>query len=293
MKYLDSISDALSFIERHLTEVLTVDLVASSIGYSKYHFQRLFHHVTGETVGQYITKRRLTEAAKYLSLRQKSVTDAAFTFGFDSHEAFTRAFAKRFGLTPSALRKTGKMPRFAMKEKLQVSYLRHIQSHRIEPLHTTIQYDKEIAGYTCDTICQKDIMSGWQRLSQAKETADATVKAPRYGVLRYPDAFGLDLSFTYLAGLEASAVSVFESKQESLEGLERWRLPAASYLVFTHKGSTQNLPLTYQYIYGSWFSQSANLLFAPYDFEYYDERFLGVDHPDSLCYIYVPVLSSP
>ena len=290
MNYLESIADALSFIEQHLTEALTVDRVASSIGYSKYHFQRLFHHVTGETVGQYITKRRLTEAAKYLSLQQKSVTEAAFTFGFESHEAFTRAFAKRFGLTPSALRKTGKIPRFAMKEKLQVPYLRHIQSHRIEPFPTTIQYEKEIVGYTCDTISQKDILSGWQRLSQAMEAADSTMKAPRYGVLRYPDVFDLDLSFTYLAGLESSSSSCFEPERE---GLERWKLPAASYLIFTHKGPTQNLPLTYQYIYGSWFSQSANLLFAPYDFEYYDEGFLGVDHPDSLCYIYVPVLLAP
>ncbi|KNB70160.1 AraC family transcriptional regulator [Brevibacillus reuszeri] len=285
MNYLESMADALSFIENHLTEALTVERIATSVGYSKYHFQRLFHHVTGETVGQYITKRRLTEAAKYLSLQQKSVTEAAFTYGFESHEAFTRAFAKRFGIPPSALRKTGRMPRFAMKERLQVPYLRHIQTHLIEPVPATIHHAREIVGYACDTISQKDILSNWQRLSRTVSEAESA-KMPRYGVLRYPDAFGLDLSFTYLAGVESSA-----SFAISTEGSERWRLPAANYLVFPHKGPTKNLPLTYQYIYGSWFSQSAHLLFAPYDFEYYDDHFLGVDHPDSLLYIYVPVLS--
>ncbi|KMZ44246.1 MULTISPECIES: helix-turn-helix domain-containing protein [Bacillales] len=283
MNYMEQITYTLSFIEKQLTEKVTLDEVAAAAGYSKYHFQRLFFHVTGETVGQYISKRRLTEAAKALSLEQKSVTEVAFTYGFDSHEAFTRAFTKRFGLPPSALRRSGKMPRYMMLEPMELPYLENIQRQSIEPIYVPAHEALNLAGCYSPSFSVRDIIGCWSRLGQ-QVGWQPTQK--RYGVLRYPDTFGLELSYTYFAGLPAS-------EHADIDGLEMLTLPASSYLVFPHKGSVQNLNLTYQYIYGSWMTHASasDQFYARYDFEYYDHRFLGNDHPDSLCFIYIPVLT--
>lgn len=283
MNYMEQITYALSFIEKQLTEKVTLDEVASAAGYSKYHFQRLFFHVTGETVGQYISKRRLTEAAKALSLEQKSVTEVAFTYGFDSHEAFTRAFTKRFGLPPSALRRSGKMPRYTMLERIELPYLENIQLQSIEPVYVPAHEELKLVGYSSTTRSTTDIVHCWNRLGQK---IDVQKNQRRYGVIRYPDAFGLSLSFAYFAGIHTT-------DNVGTDGLESLTLPASGYLVFPHKGSVQNLKLTYQYIYGSWMTHASasDQLYARYDFEYYDHRFLGNDHPDSFCFIYIPVLA--
>ncbi|MFS0918914.1 AraC family transcriptional regulator [Brevibacillus sp. 179-C 1.1 NHS] len=280
MNYMEQITYALSFIEKQLTEKVTLDQVASAAGYSKYHFQRLFFHVTGETVGQYISKRRLTEAAKSLAFEQKSVTEVAFTYGFDSHEAFTRAFTKRFGLPPSALRRSGKMPRYAMTERIEVPYLENIQLQSIEPVYVPAYQELKLVGYSSATHSIKDIVHCWNRLGRGVAFKN---NQTRFGVLRYPDAFGLSLSFGYFAGIHAS--------NHDTDGLESIILPASGYLVFPHKGPTQNLRLTYQYIYGSWMTHATDQLYARYDFEYYDHRFLDNNHPDSLCFIYIPVVA--
>ncbi|MFF0829241.1 helix-turn-helix domain-containing protein [Brevibacillus sp. NPDC003359] len=280
MNYMEQITYALSFIEKQLTEKVTLDEVASAAGYSKYHFQRLFFHVTGETVGQYISKRRLTEAAKALSLKQKSVTEVAFTYGFDSHEAFTRAFTKRFGLPPSTLRRSGKMPRYMMLERIELPYLENIQLQTIEPIYLPAHEELNLVGYPSVSCSVSDIVGCWNRLGQQ---VDLQPNQKRYGVLRYPDTFGLELSYTYFAGLHAS-------DHGGIDGVELLTLPASGYLIFPHKGPTQNLKLTYQYIYGTWMTHASDQFYARYDFEYYDHRFRGND-PDSLCFIYIPILT--
>ncbi|NTU24273.1 helix-turn-helix domain-containing protein [Brevibacillus sp. HB1.2] len=281
MNYIEQITCALSFIEKQITEKVTLDEVASAAGYSKYHFQRLFFHVTGETVGQYISKRRLTEAAKALSLEQKSVTEVAFTYGFDSHEAFTRAFTKRFGLPPSALRRSGKMPRYMMLERMELPYLENIQRQSIEPIYVPAHEALHLVGYSQATCSLHDIVHCWNQFGQ---TIGVQPNQKRYGVLRYPDAFGLELSFSYFAAMQTP-------EHDGTDGLESLTLPASSYLVFPHKGPVQNIKLTYQYIYGSWMTHASDQFYARYDFEYYDHHFLGYDHPDSLCFIYIPVLT--
>ncbi|MGM7684391.1 AraC family transcriptional regulator [Cytobacillus sp. Hm23] len=61
MEYIENLSKTINYIENNLTNKLTIEDISRYSGYSKFHFQRLFHQVVGETVEQYIMNRRLAE----------------------------------------------------------------------------------------------------------------------------------------------------------------------------------------------------------------------------------------
>ena len=102
--YQERILRAQVHVQRHLGEELALDDLAVVAGFSPYHFHRIFRGITGESVAEYIRRLRLERAAHRLRLEEIPVTDLAFDAGYDSHEAFTRAFHTMFGMSPSQFR---------------------------------------------------------------------------------------------------------------------------------------------------------------------------------------------
>ncbi|WP_010252018.1 helix-turn-helix transcriptional regulator [Acetivibrio cellulolyticus] len=88
------------FIEAHLNLPITLHMLANVAGYSPWHSARIFKELMGKTPFEYIRVLRLTRAALKLRDEDVKVVDVAFDFVFDSHEGFTRAFSKQFGMTP-------------------------------------------------------------------------------------------------------------------------------------------------------------------------------------------------
>ena len=93
----------LDYMEAHLEEKMTNAQLAEQAGYSEYHFLQLFKAHTGETVMEYICRRRLFRAMDEI-LAGSRIIDVAFQYGFESHSAFSRAFKREFGFSPSLLR---------------------------------------------------------------------------------------------------------------------------------------------------------------------------------------------
>jgi len=94
----------LDYIEERLHQPITLQGLARVGRYSPYHAARMFKELTGKSPFEYIRLRRLTAAAQALHAGAVRVVDVAFDFVFDSHEGFTRAFARQFGMTPSRFR---------------------------------------------------------------------------------------------------------------------------------------------------------------------------------------------
>ncbi len=89
-----------SFIEAHLQEPITLHMLANAAGYSPWHAAKIFKALTGKSPFEYIRALRLSRAALRLGEEDIRVVDVALDFVFDSHEGFTRAFSKEFGITP-------------------------------------------------------------------------------------------------------------------------------------------------------------------------------------------------
>lgn len=88
------------FIEEHLNVPITLYMLANAAGYSPWHSARIFKELMGKSPFEYIRALRLSRAALILRDKDLRVVDVAFDFVFDSHEGFTRAFSKQFGITP-------------------------------------------------------------------------------------------------------------------------------------------------------------------------------------------------
>lgn len=88
------------YIEEHLHEPITLVMLAKAAGYSPWHAARMFKEMTGKTPFDYIRSLRLSRAAMKLHNEDVKIMDVALDFVFDSHEGFTRAFSKQFGITP-------------------------------------------------------------------------------------------------------------------------------------------------------------------------------------------------
>lgn len=112
------------YIEEHLNDRITMAALARAARYSPWHAARVFKDVTGKSPFEYIRLRRLSAAAEELQKTSRKVVDVAFDFVFDSHEGFTRAFARHFGVSPLRFRRTGSTAQLFMPPQLRDWYTR-------------------------------------------------------------------------------------------------------------------------------------------------------------------------
>src|ERR1043165_7311966 len=100
---------ALWYIESNLASTLTLEEVAAIAGVSRFHIVRAFASATGWSVMRYVRARRLSEAARALANGAPDILGVALDADYGSHEAFTRAFRERFGVTPESIRDSAKL----------------------------------------------------------------------------------------------------------------------------------------------------------------------------------------
>ncbi|MBS4192467.1 AraC family transcriptional regulator [Bacillus sp. FJAT-49705] len=105
MAWVESIQKAIDYMEEHLLEEISIERIASEANASAFHFQRTFTILTDMSIGEYMRRRRLTLAAQELSRTNCKIIDLAYKYGYDTPEAFTKAFRRQHGVTPSDARK--------------------------------------------------------------------------------------------------------------------------------------------------------------------------------------------
>jgi AraC family transcriptional regulator len=107
MDWQGRMNRAIAWIERHLTEDVEWDEAAREAHCSLFHFLRMFEVITGLTAGEYVRRRRLSLAAMELASGDAKVIDVALRYGYDSPDAFAKAFRRMFGCTPTEARQPG------------------------------------------------------------------------------------------------------------------------------------------------------------------------------------------
>lgn len=103
-EYVEKFSNLLEYIDSHYTEDLTLESIAEAIGFSKYHFARLFKQYTNFTFCDYLRYRRIKAAEALLEQPEYSITDIALQSGFSSISTFNRLFKEIKSCTPTEYR---------------------------------------------------------------------------------------------------------------------------------------------------------------------------------------------
>src|SRR5690348_6129922 len=111
--YVDVVQRVIEHVIEHLDEALDLEALAHEACLSPFHFHRVFRGMVGETPLELIRRLRLERAAWQLNARDSAVTEIAFDAGYDTHEAFTRAFRAAYSTSPSGFRQR-KHPRIEL-----------------------------------------------------------------------------------------------------------------------------------------------------------------------------------
>ena len=128
---VDGVQRMQDYIEEHIQDPITLSDLARAAGYSQWHAARVFKELTGKAPFEYVRALRLTKAALLLRDEQPKIVDVAFDFVFASHEGFTRAFSRQFGVSPVDYRRNPKQIRLFMPDRARDRYLK-LQKGEIE-----------------------------------------------------------------------------------------------------------------------------------------------------------------
>jgi AraC family transcriptional regulator len=107
LDYSEQIRNVTQYIREHINEPLDRETLAEVAGFSVPHFHRVFTATTGESAVNYVRRMRLERAGRKLRMGAVDITEVARAAGYESHEAFGKAFKGQFGLSPSEFRQLG------------------------------------------------------------------------------------------------------------------------------------------------------------------------------------------
>ena len=226
-----------AYIEAHLGEKITMAALARAACYSQWHAARIFKEVTGNSPFEYIRLRRLSAAAQALRETSCKVVDVAFDFVFDSHEGFTRAFARQFGMPPAHFRRTKPPVQLFMPPQLREWYTRR---QRGEPAMTESRKKEVVFVQVLDRPARKAIIKRGGKASHYFEYCeevgcdiwDRLAAIPN--ALQEPMGMWLPPKFRtpgtseYVQGVEVA----LDYDGDVPEGFEVIHLPACKMMVF-------------------------------------------------------------
>lgn len=260
---MDPVQRAIWFVEGHLGEDFSLEDVAEVAGLSRFHLVRAFGQVTGRSVMRYARARRLSEAARGLAAGAPDILSVAFDAGYGSHEAFTRAFRDQFGRTPEQVRAEGCVRNLALVEPIKLD---HLTAINLAPPAFVDRGPFLLAGLL-EHYRDGDMSAipmQWQRFAPWLGAIPAQVSRVSYGVVCNGDHDGVT---DYLAGIEVTGYGDLPPE------LDRMRMPAQRYAVFTHAGHISEIQSVWRTIWADWAPQQVKKLADAPFFERYPEAF--------------------
>ncbi len=121
MEWTEAVREAVSFMESHITEEITMHDVAAHVHISPFYFHKGFSILCGYSITEYIRNRRLALAGEELMGSDVTVTALAMKYGYDSPDSFTKAFTRFHGYSPSAARRDKTMLKAFAPLQLSIS----------------------------------------------------------------------------------------------------------------------------------------------------------------------------
>ncbi|RPF43235.1 AraC family transcriptional regulator [Hydrogenoanaerobacterium saccharovorans] len=291
MNYSKDMERCVDYIESNLQNEISTQMLADEIGYSVYHFCRVFSACKGMPPTEYIRKRRLSLAALEL-FQNKKIIDIALNYGFETAGGFAKAFRKEYGYSPAQYAK--RMAGFnqaTIKNKIGDYIMNYVimKKPAFKVAGYGIQTDISSANYT------KDIASFWEHYEgeNLESKLYEILNPPKHGEVGLCIPASENGNVTYLLGV---IVDDFSKVTDDMITVE---VPQAEYAVFTtppvdttndneQKEFAQVIKSTWKYIFEQWFIDSGYVYDEDkLDFEFYDERCHF--RPDTVMDIFVPI----
>lgn len=266
MNYYHQLYKAINFIGKHLDEELSLEKLSEISCISKFHFHRLFTAFTGMSLQQFIKWLRLKRAAHQLIVdNEQSIINIAINAGFESHEAFSRAFKKACGFSPSQYRKNGNWEFWDQSPyclpKLGESEMK-VEIRNIHKIRLAVVEHRGDFKLLNDSL-NKLITWGKTKIANFKfKPGESFAFAYNDPKVTPANEFSFDMGIKVPDNLKLDGVVI-----------EKF-IPAGRYAVAMHKGSLDKISDTVYPLYREWLPKSGEQLgdlpcvFCYYNFEH-------------------------
>jgi len=287
-------------VSANLDEALDLEGLARSAALSPFHFHRVFRGMLGETPLELHRRLRMERAALRLREEETSVTTIAVDAGYDTHEAFTRAFRTRYGCSPSEFRQNGRGPCAGREHAFQIEIAArsgiHFSRTPSTPLiihfskgeRTMNVEKKQLPAMRVATLrhigAYHRISEAFGRLGEIAGRAGLFNGKPIMLALYYDDP-----ETTPEAELRSDAAVVIGEDAKIPAGLAEQRIPAGRYACTTHIGPYEQLGDAWSRFMGRWLPQSGERMGEGVSFEIYVNNPMDVPKEQLRTELYIPL----
>lgn len=221
---------------------LSLDALAEVAAMSRFHWHRVFHGMTGETLAQAVRRVRMYRAAGWLIQTEDPIADIAARVGHANVQSFTRVFRESFGMSPGAFRTRGELRPPLLK--------RREGDHPMFPVDISDHPARSLAVLPHQGA-YLEIGGVFEKLSALFTTRNKWGHARGMLGVYYDDPNAVaEADLRSHAGIILDAPIVMDAPLEALE------LPAGRYAVMHYKGPYAGLKAAYDYLYGEWLPKS-------------------------------------
>ena len=278
-RYVGRVNLALRFIHENLDRPIDLKEIAEASSFSIYHFHRLFLALVGETVNDYVGRKRLERAANLLIFKKElSITEIAVVTGFSSSANFAKAFKLYFGVSPSQTRK----PVSTENSKIGKLFRKYGKAFNPNELYPQVvangvtnnpgQFEEipmnvNVVEIKEQVACALASPAGYESASLFKTWDKLIVWARNNGIEDEKQkrfAFCHDNpAITPIEKCRYEAVVVVSPDVRIVEPFFKVVIPSGKYAVAHYKGAPEGTSSFHMSLYSSWFPNSG---FEPDDF---------------------------
>ena len=275
--YQRSFDKVLTHIDENLDEKPDLDTLAEIANLSKFHFHKIMKAYLDETLGNYINRVRLETAAKLLRYSNQAIYEIAYQVGYETISAFNKAFKKRFGISPSAMR----------KNKNQITKQNNDNNmsdfHLVETIKN-INDIQVIFQQSKGTIGDETTKTNWETLFTKAQSLQVLTSNSKFYGINWDDP-----EITVLEKIRYDAcISISNSSDLDAEFSTK-TIEGGKYLSFVYKGDYQNLGQVYNHIFKNWVIKKDYSLRDVPIFEQYINNKEITPPEDLLTEIFIPI----
>ncbi len=257
MDWLDRMNGAMDYIESHLDKKIEFAKAAKVACCSVYHFQRMFSFITDVPLSEYIRRRRLTLAAFELRQTKSKVIDVALKYGYESSEAFSRAFKALHGVMPILARDEHTQLKAFPRMSFHISIKGEVEmNYRIEDKAAFTMAGLSFEISAVDNRQYNDLPKLWEELYQ-NGTLDRVHRD--FGI---PEDQCLHAGlYNFREGIFSYIIGVIADGIEIPDGYDLLKVPAFTWAIFptgecTEENGTEMIHSVWKRIFPDWFPTS-------------------------------------
>ncbi len=279
----------LLLIQKNLDGEMSLNELARAAHFSPYHFHRIFRGMVGESLKEHIRRLRLERAAMRLKHTDRSVLDIALEAGYETHEAFSRAFRSLRGCSPSRFRADNSLvyradaPGVHYRENGSIEEFKlkaggstmDVRIERLEPMR--VAFVRHIGPYN-------QASEAWEKLCTRLGSEGLLGGDVRFVGVCYDDP-----EVTTPENVRYDACVTVDEDFEGQADLGVQTIGGGEYAVVTHFGPYEGLGRTYAELYGRWMPQHGRQPRSEPCLEFYLNDPEGADPEDLLTDIYAPL----